>query len=85
MVQKALELAIKLVDVLPKETELFIRNWARATKAVVVSDRVIVFSEKPTKVSASVPIAVPRPRNSAEALMAVSEHVESLRNILCPQ
>ena len=50
-----------------------------------LSDRVIVFSEKPTKISASVPIAVPRPRNSAEALVAVSEYVESLRNILCPQ
>ena len=50
-----------------------------------LSDRVIVFSEKPKTVSASVPIVVPRPRNRAGASIAVSEYVESLRNIICPQ
>ncbi len=50
-----------------------------------LSDQVIVFSEKPTTVSASVPIVVPRPRNRAGASTAVSEYVESLRNIICPQ
>ena len=50
-----------------------------------LSDRVIVFSEKPTTVSASIPIVVPRPRNNAVASVAVSKYVESLRKIICSQ